>query len=84
MFGRIKQGKSVYFSLVGDPDKPQEILRADKAAASAKILGRPPLLEGRADFVEHRADVAANRCHRGDDEDGDQRGDQRILDRRDA
>jgi hypothetical protein len=84
LFGRIKQGKSICVSLVRDLDKPRAILRADKADASAKISRRPSLLEGRADFVEHCAHLGANRLDSGDDEDSDQGGDQRILDRRDA
>ena len=58
--------------------------RRRSGGADAELLSVVALFEGGADFVEHRADLGANRLHRGDDEDGDERGDQRILDRGDA
>ena len=61
------------------------MFRADAGlGADAKLLSEVALFEGVADFVEHRADLGANRLDRCDDEDGDERGEQRILDRGDA
>jgi len=76
--------KAAKIAPVPSVEQAMAMMRAGEADASVKILGRPPLFEGRADFGEHRADLAANRCDRGDDDHGDQRGDKRILDRRDA
>src|SRR5579863_2506818 len=54
------------------------------AAARRNPRGELLLFEGRPDFVEHRADPGPHGLDRGNNEDCDERGDQRILDCGDA
>src|SRR6185503_7255998 len=44
------------------------------------VLPAPELLHGAGDVGQHAVDLGADRAHRGDRGDGDQRGDQRVLD----
>src|SRR6185312_15653630 len=63
---------------------PASRRRGLAAPAQKQSRGGRVLLEGRPDFVEHRADLGPDRLDRGDDEDRDERGDQRIFNRGDA
>ena len=44
------------------------------------VLPAPELLHRARDVAEHGVDLGADRAHGGDGGDGDQRGDQRVLD----